>query len=244
MQHPVVSKEEWLAARKALLAKEKELTRARDALAAERRELPWVKIEKHYVFDSAHGKVTLADLFEHRSQLMIYHFMFSPDWDAGCTGCSFLCDHVDAARRHFEHNNLSFAAVSRTSIDKIEAYKKRMGWTFRWVSSLGSDFNYDFNVSFRKAALEAGPVEYNFRPQKLSMEDMHGESMFFKDADGTIYHTYSSYERAGEELAATYRFLDLAPLGRNEGPGGNMMKWMRRHDEYEPMPRPADHAAE
>jgi predicted dithiol-disulfide oxidoreductase (DUF899 family) len=232
MQHPVVSKEKWLAARKALLVKEKELTRARDALAAERQALPWVTVDKTYVFDNPNGKVTLAELFEHRNQLMIYHFMFSPDWEAGCTGCSFLCDHVDAARQHFEHNGLSFAAVSRTSVDKIEAYKRRMGWTFRWVSSLGSDFNYDFHVSFRKEALEAGPVEYNFRPQKLSMEDMHGESLFFKDADGTIYHTYSSYERAGEELAATYRFLDLAPLGRNEGPDGNMGKWMRRHDEY------------
>ncbi|HET6492194.1 MAG TPA: thioredoxin family protein [Burkholderiales bacterium] len=233
MQHPVASKEDWLAARKALLVKEKELTRARDALAAERRALPWVKVDKAYVFDSANGKVTLADLFEHRDQLMIYHFMFSPDWEAGCTGCSFLCDHVDAARQHFEHDGLSFAAVSRTSVDKIEAYKRRMGWTFRWVSSLGSDFNYDFHVSFRKEALEAGPVDYNFRPQKLSMEDMHGESLFFKDADGTIYHTYSSYERAGEEIAGTYRFLDLAPLGRNEGSNGNMSKWMRRHDEYE-----------
>jgi predicted dithiol-disulfide oxidoreductase (DUF899 family) len=177
--------------------------------------------------------VSLADLFENRSQLMIYHFMYLPEWNAGCTGCSFLCDHVDAARQHFEHNDLSFAAVSRTPLDKIEAYKKRMGWSFNWVSSLNSDFNYDFHVSWTKEQLEAGPVDYNFRPQKLTIEDMHGESMFYKDNNGTIYHTYSSFERAGEEIAATYRYLDLAPLGRNEGPDGNMGKWMRRHDEYD-----------
>lgn len=232
MNHQIGTRDEWLAARKKLLVKEKELTHARDALAAERRALPWVKIEKNYVFDSTKGKVSLADLFENRSQLMIYHFMYLPEWDAGCTGCSFLCDHVDAARRHFEHNDLSFAAVSRTPVDKIEAYKKRMGWTFNWVSSLHSDFNYDFHVSWTRVQLAAGPVDYNFRPQKLTIEDMHGESMFYKDADGTIYHTYSSFERAGEEIANTYRFLDLAPLGRNEGPDGNMSKWMRRHDEY------------
>ncbi|MGE0061528.1 MAG: DUF899 domain-containing protein [Xanthobacteraceae bacterium] len=232
MDHRTGTREEWLTARKALLAREKELTHARDELAAARRALPWVKVEKNYVFDSKDGKVTLADLFEHRSQLMIYHFMYGPDWEAGCPGCSFLCDHVDAARQHFEHNDLSFAAVARTSVDKIEAYKKRMGWTFRFVSSLHSDFNYDFHVSFRKADLVAGPVDYNFRPQTISMEDLHGESLFYKDKDGAIYHTYSSYERAGEDLAATYRFLDLAPLGRNEGPDGNMGKWMRRHDEY------------
>jgi len=232
MDHKTGTRAEWLAERKKLLVKEKELTHARDALAAERRALPWVKVEKNYVFDSPKGKVSLAELFENRSQLMTYHFMYLPEWNAGCSGCSFLCDHVDAARRHFEHNDLSFAAVSRTPLDKIEAYKKRMGWTFNWVSSLNSDFNYDFHVSWTKEQLEAGPVDYNFRPQKLTIEDMHGESMFYKDEDGSIYHTYSSFERAGEEIAATYRFLDLAPLGRNEGPDGNMGKWMRRHDEY------------
>jgi predicted dithiol-disulfide oxidoreductase (DUF899 family) len=233
MDHVTGTREEWLAARKTLLEREKALTHERDAIAAQRRALPWVKVEKTYVFDSVDGKVSLADLFAHRSQLMIYHFMFGPDWEAGCPGCSFLSDHIDAARQHFEHNDLSFAAVSRTGVDKIEAYRKRMGWTFRWVSSLASDFNYDFHVSFRKEDLEAGPVEYNFRMQDVTMEDLHGESLFFKDKDGTIYHTYSSYERAGEDIAATYRFLDLAPLGRNEGLNGNMGKWMRRHDEYD-----------
>jgi predicted dithiol-disulfide oxidoreductase (DUF899 family) len=232
MNHKTGTREQWLAARKQLLVKEKELTRARDALAAERQALPWVKIEKNYVFDSTKGKVSLADLFENRSQLMIYHFMFGPDWKEGCPGCSFISDHVDAARQHFEHNDLSFAAVSRATVEQIEAYKKRMGWTFRWVSSQHGDFNYDFHVSFHKKDLEAGPVEYNFEQQKGTMEELHGESMFYKDADGTIYHTYSSYARAGEELVGAYRFLDLAPLGRNEGPDGNMGKWMRRHDQY------------
>ena len=225
------TREEWRAARLKLLAREKALTRERDAIAAERRALPWVKLDKNYVFDSTSGEVTLGDLFEHRSQLMIYHFMYGPGWKEGCPGCSFIADHVDAARQHFEHNDLSFAAVSRGSVAEIEAYRKRMGWTFRWVSSAGSDFNYDFHVSFKKPDLEAGPVEYNFKPDRGTMEDLHGESMFYKDAGGAIYHTYSSYARAGEELIGAYRFLDLAPLGRNEGDNG-MMKWMRRHDQY------------
>jgi predicted dithiol-disulfide oxidoreductase (DUF899 family) len=231
MDHKVGTRDEWTKERKALLVREKELMRARDALAADRRALPWVKVQKDYIFDSSKGKVSLSDLFENRSQLMVYHFMYGPDWKAGCPGCSFIADHVDAARQHFEHNDLSFAAVSRATVPQIEAYKKRMGWTFAWVSSKNSDFNFDFHVSFRKEDLEAGPVEYNFKLEKSTMEELHGESMFFKDTDGTIYHTYSSYARAGEELLGAYRFLDLAPLGRNEGDKG-MSKWMRRHDEY------------
>ena len=230
--HIIGTREEWLKARKALFAKEKELTHVRDRIAAERRALPWVKVEKNYVFDSANGKLSLSDLFDGRSQLHVQHFMFGPDWKAGCFGCSFMADHVDGARQHFEHNDLSFAAVSRTSVEKIEAYKKRMGWKFSWVSSLGSDFNYDFHVSFKPADIEAGPVEFNFEKQKVDGEEQHGESLFFKETDGTIYHTYSSYARAGEDLIGAYRFLDLAPLGRNEGEGGNMGKWMHRHDEY------------
>lgn len=232
MEHRIGTREEWLAARKALLIKEKALTRARDALMAERRALPWVRIDKPYVFQGSDGDVALADLFAGRSQLMVYHFMYGPDWTAGCPGCSFLCDHVDAARRHFEHNDLSFVAVSRTSVANIEAYRRRMGWTFRWVSALASDFNFDFGVSFTPEQLAAGPVEHNFTPQHLSMQELHGESLFYRDDDGSIYHTYSSYARAGEDLIGAYRFLDFAPLGRNEGDAGNMMKWMRRHDEY------------
>ncbi|MGE0564840.1 MAG: DUF899 domain-containing protein [Pseudolabrys sp.] len=229
--HKTGTREEWLEARRILLAREKALTRERDAVAAARRELPWVKVDKAYTFDSKDGKKTLADLFEHRSQLMIYHFMYGPDWKEGCPGCSFIADHVDAARQHFEHNDLSFAAVSRTSVENIEAYKKRMGWAFRWVSSLESDFNYDFNVSFTRGQMAAGNAEYNFTKKTGDMEELHGESLFYKDKDGAIYHTYSSYGRAGEELLGAYRFLDLAPLGRNEGDKG-MMAWMRRHDQY------------
>lgn len=232
MDHRIGTRKEWLAARKALLVREKELTRQRDALAADRRALPWVKVEKEYVFDSVRGKVSLAELFDGRSQLMVYHFMYGAGWKEGCPGCSFIADHVDGARQHFEHNDLSFVAVSRGGVAEIEAYKKRMGWTFQWVSSQHSDFNFDFHVSFRKEDIEAGPVEYNFEKQKGTMEELHGESMFFKDEDGTIYHTYSSYARAGEALIGAYAFLDLAPLGRNEGPDGNMGKWMRRHDQY------------
>ena len=231
MDHRIGTRQEWFEARKKLLAREKALTRERDAVAAERRALPWVKIEKTYAFDSNDGKVTLADLFAHRSQLMIYHFMYGPDWKEGCPGCSFIADHVDAARQHFEHNDLSFAAVSRTGVANIEAYRKRMGWTFRWVSSLGSDFNYDFGVSFHKQDIEAGTAVYNFNRKTGDMEELHGESCFYKDNDGAIYHTYSSYGRAGEELLGAYRFLDLAPLGRNED-GKGMMAWMRRHDQY------------
>lgn len=232
MQHRIGTREEWLAARTALLAREKALTRERDALAAARRALPWVRVDKRYVFQGSEGEVTLADLFAGRRQLMIYHFMYGPDWNAGCPGCSFLCDHVDAARQHFEHNDLSFAAVSRTSVANIEAYRRRMGWSFRWVSALDSDFNYDFGVSFTPEQLAAGPVEHNFARQSLNMQELHGESLFYRDEDGSLYHTYSSYARAGEDLIGAYRFLDLAPLGRNEGEAGSMMAWMRRHDEY------------
>src|SRR6185369_15454145 len=160
MQHPVVSREEWIAARKTLLAKEKQLTRQRDQLSAERRKLPWVRIDKPYVFDGPTGKVTLSDLFDGRSQLVVQHFMFGPDWEEGCVGCSFGADHVDSARLHFEHRDLSFVAVSRTSVANIEAFKRRMGWRFNWVSSLGSDFNYDFNVSFTKDQIASSKVVY------------------------------------------------------------------------------------
>lgn len=231
--HAVVSREEWLEARRALLAKEKAHTRANDELSRLRRELPWVKITKSYEFDSSEGVVSLADLFDGRSQLMIYHFMFGPEWDEGCTGCSFLCDHVDAARQHFEHNNLSFAAVSRGPIDKLEAYRKRMGWNFRWVSSERTDFNYDFDVSFPPERLVDGKITYNFAPAEAEIDELSGCSMFFKDEDGEVYHTYSSYSRGDEPLLGAYHFVDLTPTGRNEnGPGHNLTDWVRRHDTY------------
>jgi predicted dithiol-disulfide oxidoreductase (DUF899 family) len=234
-QHPVVSQEEWLQARKALLLKEKEMTRARDKLNAERLALPWVKVTKSYVFDTPDGRKSLADLFAGRSQLMIYHFMLGPDWAAGCPGCSFLADHLDGALPHLEHHDVTLTAVARAPLAKIEAYKTRMGWRFPWVSSQGSDFNFDYHVSFEPQALANGPVFYNFReiPGADANDELPGLSAFYKDADGTIYHTYSSYGRGPEELIGTLMILDRAPRGRNEG---TTMDFVRRHDEYDNKP--------
>jgi len=228
----VVSEEQWIAARRALLAEEKALTDARDALAVKRRELPWMKVGKDYVFEGADGPVSLADLFDGRSQLVVYHFMFGPEWTEGCPGCSLLCDHVDGARQHFEHNDLSFVAVSRGPIEKLQAYRRRMGWGFNWVSSAANDFNFDYRVSFPAGTREKGVV-YNFQEMPdPGVDELPGASVFFKDADGAIYHTYSSYGRGGEGFLGVYAWLDIAPKGRRE-PNGDMGDWMRRHDQYE-----------
>jgi predicted dithiol-disulfide oxidoreductase (DUF899 family) len=229
----IVSREQWLDARKALLIKEKELTRARDRLLAELRELPWVKVEKDYVFDTPQGHTTLAGLFDGRSQLIVQHFMFGPDWDAGCVGCSFGADHVDSARQHFERNDLSFAAVSRAPIEKIEAYRERMGWRFRWVSSFRNDFNYDFNVSFTQEQMASGKAFHNFDMIENTMDELPGTSVFAMDRDGGVFHTYSAYGRGDESVLTAYAYLDMTPKGRNEnGPNYNLMDWVRRHDEY------------
>jgi len=213
----------------ALLKKEKEFTRARDAMSALRRDLPWVKVDTEYVFESPEGPVSLSELFKGRSQLIVYHFMFAPGWDEGCSGCSFVSDHVDGARQHFEHHDVAFAAVSRAPLADFEAFKKRMGWTFTWVSSNGNNFNYDYGVSFRRDDLDKGPVMYNFTVQKLNSEEQPGLTVFTKDEDGTIYRTYSTYERGLDMLVGAYNYLDLTPKGRNEtGP----MSWMCLHDEY------------
>jgi predicted dithiol-disulfide oxidoreductase (DUF899 family) len=232
MTHPIVSREEWIAARRALLAKEKQLTRQRDQLAADRRSLPWVKIDKAYVFDGPNGRMTLADLFQGRSQLVIQHFMFGPDWEEGCVGCSFGADHVDAARQHFEHRDLSFAAVSRTALSRIEAFRRRMGWRFLWVSSLDSDFNYDFDVSFTKEQIAQGKVTYNYAPVSSQSEDLSGISVFYKDEAGGIFHTYSTFGRGDELLGTAYMYLDLAPKGRDEGGLPFPSAWWRHHDKY------------
>ena len=230
--HRVVSREEWLQARRELLAEEKAWTRERDRLSAKLRALPWVRVEKDYVFDEAGGPVTLAELFDGRSQLIVYHFMFGPDWEEGCIGCSLLCDHVDGARRHFEHNDVSFVAVSRAPVAKLDAYRHRMGWAFRWVSSAGNDFNLDYHVSFPGGSRGSG-VNYNFeqRPDH-GIDELSGRSVFFKDADGTVYHTYSNYARGGEPFLGVYAFLDIVPKGRNETKNGNLADWVRRHDRY------------
>jgi predicted dithiol-disulfide oxidoreductase (DUF899 family) len=235
-QNRIVSREEWLTARKALLAREKEETRLRDAVNAERLALPWVRVDKRYTFDTPDGRRTLAELFDGRSQLMVYHFMLGPDWDAGCTGCSFLADHLDATLPHLRNHDVSLTAVSRAPLEKIEAYKRRMGWNFPWVSSHGSDFNHDFHVSFTAEDLARGSVFYNFTetPTAVAHDELPGLSAFYRDETGGVFHTYSSYARGLEELIGTYMILDRAPKGRNET---GTMDWMRRHDEYEGAPK-------
>jgi predicted dithiol-disulfide oxidoreductase (DUF899 family) len=234
MHHPVVSQEQWLAARKTLLLKEKEFTHLRDKINAERLALPWVKVEKNYVFDTPKGKKSLAELFNGRSQLIVYHFMLGPDWDAGCPGCSFLSDHIDGALPHLEHHDVTWTAASRAPLAKIEAYKKRMGWKFPWASVFGTDFNYDYYVSFTEDDLNKGRVSYNFADMPVTAgeasTELPGLSSFYKDDSGDIFHTYSSYARGGEELIGTLMILDRAPKGRNEK---TTMDFVRRHDEYE-----------
>ncbi len=229
MNHTIVSREQWLDARKALLAKERAMTHELDALRAERRQLPWVRIDKPYVFAAPEGDCTLGDLFRGRSQLAIYHFMLTPGSDNVCRGCSFIADHIDAARRHFEHADLSFAAVSRVPLQRIEQVRQRMGWTFPWVSSHGSDFNYDFGVSFTPEDLAAGRAIYNYGEVVRESQDLFGTSIFVKD-DGAIFHTYSTHRRGAELLMGALNWLDLVPKGRNESAG--TMSWVRLHDEY------------
>jgi predicted dithiol-disulfide oxidoreductase (DUF899 family) len=230
----IVSQDEWLTARKAFLIKEKEHMRAGDRLSAERRALPWVKVEKDYVFDAPEGKVSLADLFDGRSQLIVHHLMFHPDWEAGCVGCSFQADHIDGPGQHLEHHDVKIVAVSRAPLAKLAAYKRRMGWRFDWVSSYGSDFNYDFHVSFTKDQIAAGRVDYNFGTitvdARYHSEELPGVSVFYKDQDGQVFHTYSTYARGLDAILGGDHYLDLTPKGRCEADYPN---WPRRHDEYE-----------
>lgn len=231
--HPIVSRQEWLAARKVLLAREKEATRLRDAINAERLALPWVKVETPYAFATETGTKSLAELFDSRSQLIVYHFMMGPGWKAGCPGCSFLADHLDGALPHLEHHDVTLTAVSRAPLADLTAYRARMGWRFPWVSSGESDFNFDYHVSFTKDDLAQETVDYNYRsiPPSEANDELPGLSAFIKDGEGNVFHTYSSYARGPEDLIGTYMILDRAPLGRNEA---NDMDWVRRHDEYEP----------
>ena len=239
MQHnKIVSRDEWLAARRALLVQEKAMTKMRDKLNAERMALPWVKVEREYLFDTPAGRQSLAQLFAGRSQLIVYHFMLGPDWQAGCKGCSFVSDHFDGAMPHLEHHDVTLAAVSRAPLAEIEAYKKRMDWRFPWVSSFLSDFNYDYYVSFTEEELAKGKVLYNFSelavPPGTTGTEMPGLSSFYRDEVGDIFHTYSSYARGGEELLGTLMILYRAPKGRNEK---TTMDFVRRHDEYEKTPK-------
>lgn len=233
LQHPkIVSPEKWLAARKELLAKEKELTHLHDELNKRRRELPWQKVEKHYVFDGPNGKETLADLFDGRSQLAVYHFMFGPDWKEGCPSCSLAADHFDRSIVHLGQRDVTMIAVSRASLPQIEEFKKRMGWQFKWVSSLANDFNYDFHVSFKKD-LPATEKYYNFATSNFPREEAPGLSVFYKDETGKIFHTYSTYGRGLEGLLGQYTILDLVPKGRDEDcMAPHPMAWVRHHDRY------------
>jgi len=231
-QTEIVSEAEWLVARKDLLTREKEFSRQRDALNAARRELPMVKVEKEYLFNGPDGKETLADLFEGRSQLIVYHFMFGPGWEEGCKSCSYLADHFDGANWHLPHRDVTLVVVSRAPLSEFAPYKKRMGWRFKWVSSHGSDFNFDYHVSFTKEEEKKNKVYYNYTEGEFISDELPGLSVFYKDEDGDIFHTYSTYARGLDPLVGTYNFLDLVPKGREEDPESTM-SWVRRHDEYE-----------
>ena len=230
----VVSRDEWLAARKQLLAEEKLLTRQRDEIDRKRRELPWVKVEKAYHFDGPSGRESLADLFDGRSQLIVSHFMFGPGWKEGCVGCSFRSDHVEGALTHLEHHDVSLATISRAPLPEIQAFQQRMGWRFKWLSSYSSDFNYDYSVSFTKEEIASGKVNYNYQLCDCVSEEGSGLSVFYKNAQDEIFHTYSTYGRGDEMVDTTYMYLDLTPKGRNEtGPRGNLGDWVRHHDRYD-----------
>ncbi|MBZ0122692.1 MAG: DUF899 domain-containing protein [Roseovarius sp.] len=228
----VVSRTAWLKARKALLAQEKRLTHRREALNAARRKLPWVRVEKDYVFHGPEGRATLSDLFQGRSQLLVYHFMFGPTWEEGCPSCSFIGDHMDGPLPHLHARDVTLVAVSRAPYLKIQAFQKRMGWKFPWYSSFGNDFNFDFHVSFTPEEIAKGKVYYNYRSTTFRIEDAPGISAFYKDSRGEIFHTYSSYARGLETLLGTYNFLDLAPKGRDEDGLAFSMAWVRHHDRY------------
>jgi predicted dithiol-disulfide oxidoreductase (DUF899 family) len=228
--HRVVTREQWLAERTVLLAKEKAFTAKRDELSAARRALPWVKVDRPYVLDGAAGRQTLADLFSGRSQLVVYHFMFDPDWEAGCPQCSHFADSFDRAIVHMNHRDVTMIAVSRAPYAKLAAYQRRMGWSFPWLSSYGSDFNSDYHVSFTPEEVATGRGFYNFTVQDPGDSEREGVSVFYRDAAGAVFHTYSTYARGIDMLSVDYQVLDLVPRGRDEGGRGPF--WVRRHDEY------------
>jgi predicted dithiol-disulfide oxidoreductase (DUF899 family) len=228
--HKVVSSREWTEARKALLVKEKEFTRARDALSRERRELPWMAVDKPYVFEGPDGKQTLSEIFSGRSQLVVYHFMFDPSWDAGCPHCSFWADNFDRIVVHLNQRDVTMVGISRAPYAKLAAYEKRMGWSFKWLSSNGTDFNFDYRVAFTPDEMAAKKADYNFTTQDPKKTEREGVSVFCKDAAGNVFRTYSAYARGIDMLNTAYHYLDLVPKGRDEGSRGQY--WVRRHDEY------------
>ncbi|WP_309082837.1 thioredoxin family protein [Chelativorans sp.] len=235
MRNQVVSREEWLHARLKLLAAEKEFTRQRDALARRRMAMPWQRVEKTYRFEGPDGALSLADLFGGQSQLIIYHFMLAPDWEEGCKSCSFWADNFNGIPIHLKHRDVSFTAVSRAPLRRIEAYKSRMGWSFPWVSSHGSDFNFDYHVSFTPEEIAEGKAIYNYKIQAPTVSDQVGVSVFYRDEVGEMFHTYSCYSRGVDMLNGAYHYLDLTPKGRDEESLRQPMEWLRRHDRYEDL---------
>jgi predicted dithiol-disulfide oxidoreductase (DUF899 family) len=233
VSHEVVSREKWTEARKALVAREKELTRERDELSRRRRELPWVKVDKRYVFEGPNGKETLNALFGGRNQLIVYHFMLGPGWGEGCKSCSFLADHIDGSLVHLAHRDVTLVVVSRAPWPEIEAFQKRMGWRFKWVSSYGSDFNFDYGVSFTEDELAKGKVSYNYDRREFPSDEAPGASVFYKEKSGDVFHTYSAYARGLDMLLGTYNYLDLTPKGRDEDGLAYSMSWIRHHDRYD-----------
>ena len=231
--HTTESREKWLEARRDLLAAEKDLARRSDEVARLRRQLPWVRVDKNYVFEGPEGRVTLADLFDGRSQLIVQQFMLAPGWEQGCKSCSFMADHTDGMTVHLMHRDATMVAISRAPLAEIERFRRRMGCQFKWVSSHGTDFNYDFGVSFTPEEVAKGKINYNYGNQPLSAEELPGVSVFAKDETGDVFHTYSTYGRGVEVMMGTYRMLDLTPKGRDEQVGRNMA-WVRHHDRYEP----------
>jgi len=231
--HEVVSKGEWVEARKRLLAKEKEFTRMRDQLSAERRALPWMRVDKDYTFDGPNGRETLAQLFGDRSQLVVYHFMFAPEWDVGCKNCSFWADNFNGITAHLRQRDVAFAAISRAPLAKLQAFAQRLGWTFKWVSSQGTDFNYDFEVSFQPDALARGDATYNFAKLQNANSDMPGISVFAKDESGAVFRTYSTFGRGLDMMNTAYHYLDLVPKGRDEAGLPFTMAWVKLRDLYD-----------
>jgi predicted dithiol-disulfide oxidoreductase (DUF899 family) len=231
--HRLASREEWLHARRELLALEKAHTRAGDELARARRALPWVRLDKPYRFEGPSGTVSLAELFQGRSQLIVQHFMFGPRWAEGCPSCSLMADHVDGALPHLEHRDVTFTAISSAPFAKLAAFRERMGWKFPWVSSNGTDFHREFGVSFTEQQLTDGPLDYNFATQAPNVEELQGISVFTRDCDGIVFHTYSTYGRGAEAVMGIYKWLDMAPKGRDEEGLSHSMAWVRHHDRYD-----------
>jgi predicted dithiol-disulfide oxidoreductase (DUF899 family) len=235
-KHEVVSHDQWIDARKALLAREKEVMRLEDEIARERRALPWERVEKDYVFDTLEGRRSLADLFQGRRQLLVQHFMFAPGWEQGCPSCSFMADHTDGMNVHLAHRDITMLAISRTTLAEIERFRTRMGWKFDWVSSNGSDFNVDFGVTFAPQDHARGEVDYNYRKTDFPNQEAPGISVFYKNDAGEVFHTYSTYGRGVEVMMGAYRMMDLTPEGRGERDVPHKMEWVRHHDRYEPVP--------